>query len=302
MNDTQPPNMPTPDDPQLDIARAANNTWTFEGKEYAKYMANRTGTIGTPIIHPVSNKKVGILIADFAWSEAQPFLDHLDLKLKDERNVREEVTERKRANLRLQNANLFDATVQQGSIVKLDEFGDQSEPILKKRDAMLAYPPEIKSEAVDTWLGEFHIERYFHPGTDEVELLLAEPESIWFTAKVGDYKNPAHMLLFEFSTPSPDARRNYENDTFIPGSKNERNKITTYYFVNNKAKLNFAKKYFKSVSGAVLGKDGEIEVDTADLKPIQDAETVKQFTKAFNPYWWIQFADAIAGAFSIGGK
>lgn len=276
----------------------------YKGVEYPYFVANKTGNVGSPIVHPQSGKQIAILGADFMWQETTPFLDHLNLNLRDERNVREDESIRKRANLVAQNAKLFEALVQRGWIVKIDEFDEKTEPIQKDRTQMLAYQPEIQSQLMDDWLGNCHIERVFSDGEIDVDAMLSAPESIFFTMKIGNYKNPTHILEFEFNVPNPDARRSYENDTFAAGSKQDGDKMVSVYHVAHKAKLNFAKKYFKNVRGVMLAKEGDHAPELDTLKEIEEANTenVRLFKANFNPNWWIRLADALADCFNFGGK
>lgn len=276
----------------------------FEGSKYPYFVANRTGNIGSPIINPQTGKQMAILGADFMWTETAPFLEHLNLNIRDERGSREDETYRRRANLVTQNQKLFGELVQSGYIVKIDEFNGKSEPIAKTRAEMLAYQPEIQSTLIDDWLGNFHVERYFPAGVTDVDALLATPESIFFKCLVGDFKNPAHVLIFEFDVPNPDQRRSYENDTFLSGSKADGDKVVSVYHVQHQAKLRFAKKFFRRCEGAMLAKEGEVNVEIADLRAIEwsDSDLTKEFLRGFTPSWWVRLADELAGCFNFAGK
>lgn len=289
---------------QLTKAKDLNMTWKFEGAEFPLFVANGTGNIAAPIIQPGTNKQIAVLGADFMWEEAKPFLDHLNLQIRDERSSREDETIRKRANITRLNSGLFKDLVQRGQMIKIDEFGEHSEPIDKTRTEMLAYAQEVQSMIIDEWLGNFHVERYFPAGTDEVDAMLSNAETIFFKVFIGSYQNPAHVLVFEFTAPSPDARRSFEDDTSFMGSKRDGDKIVETYNIKQQAKLAFAKKYFKNVEGAVLGPRGEFEPDVKELKPIAESDTdsVKAFKSQFNPHWWIRLSNHLADAFNFSGK
>lgn len=292
-------------DQQIKKAKALDLTWEFEGTEYALFTANKTGNVGSPIMNPATGVQAGIVFADFAWEDSKPFLDHLNLQLRDERNSRDEESVRKRANVTAQNSRLFKEVVQRGAVVKIDAQGEKTKPLPRSREELLAMAPEIQSQLIDDWLGNFHIQRYLAPGTDDLDMLLSsETSTIQFTAKIGNFKSPAHVLLFTFDIPSADARRNYEDASFSASSKQEGEKSVTIYNINQKAKLSFAKRYFKSVEGVVLGTNGEVEISTESLYRFQetDKKSVEDFKAAFNPHWWIRLADELAGAFNFTGK
>lgn len=301
------PQQDVSENPQLQAARDIKNTWVFEEKEYARYIVNRTGNIGLPIMHPVDKmKKVAILGCDFAWDDDSHFIDHLNLRIRDVRNVREDETIRERANLVTQNVGLFEETAQRGWLQKIGEFNEKSDPVDKTRSDMIGYPAEIRSDLVDGWLGNFVADRYFPPGTDDVDALLSEPESVFFLGKIGNYKSPSHILLFEFNTPVPDARRSYESDTLIAGQTTEGNTLIQHFMINNKAKLKFARKHLKNVQGASLAPEGALDfTDATNITPIgnpmNDIER-ETFKKMFNPNWMIRLADALADCFGFGGK
>lgn len=281
------------------------NTWEFDGMTYPKFVANSTGVITIPVKHPTEPTKVIAYIgAEFLWETKVPFIDHLTIDTRDERNMREEETERKRANLIQKSSKLFTELVQGGFLIKINDVGEKSEPIKKTRDEMLRYQPEIQAELIDTWLSEFHVERYFPDGVDDVEALLTEPDGVFFKCRVGDYKNPTSIIIMEFGVPSPDARRAFETDTFAPVTKAEGEKSVTRYYINYQAKIKFAQKYFRNAQGAVLGVPGEFEIDTDTLRGIDtaDGETVKQFLKHFCPTWQISLADQLASCFNLAGK
>ena len=291
-------------DPQLAKAKEIDLAWKFEDKEYGLFVANRTGNVGSPILNPATGKQMAILSAEFAWDDGRPFLDHLNLNIRDERSSRDDESVRKRANIVSQNARLFRDLVQRGSLIKIDAYGEHSDLIPKTRDELLAYPPEIQSQMIDDWLGNFHIERFFPIGSDDIDAMLSNSETVFFTAKIGNYKSPAHVLLFEFTTPSPDARRNYENDSFSPGSKQDGDRMVNTYHVNHNTKLQFARRYFKSVSGAILSKTNDVEINTDSLYRFQEGniEQVNAFKEQFNPHWWIRLADQLADSFNFAGK
>lgn len=291
------------------VDKKKNDVPMFEhkGVKYPYFIANKTGTVGSPIFHPDTKKKIGILGADFAWENSEPFIRRMDLKIRDERNVREDESVRHRANIITQNSRLFRDLVQKGFAISIDEEGETGKEVAKTRDEMLAYRPELQSQIVDDWLGNFHIRRVFPDGLSGLDAIVSTPDKIYFECGIGTYKNPTQILLLEFNVPSADACRSYEDDTFLAGSKQEGDKQVTSYNVNHTRKIQFAKKYLDSVKGAALVRDekmGEVDIDTEDLVLFEanDTEALKKFKSAFNPNWMILLADELAGCFNFTGK
>lgn len=292
-------------DPQLDAARKAGNVWKHDGKEYAKLVVNGTASVGATMMHPVEKvRPIAIIGADFLWESDDLFIEHLNLGIRDERNVREEESKRKKKNITTQNAELFKETVQRGWLVKISEDGSKSDRVEKDRDQMLSYAPEVQSDIVDVWLGKFACERYFPDGTDDVDALFSEPDSIFFICKVGDYKNPAHVFILEFNTPTREQRSAYENDTLIPGTHTEGDTIISTYMINHRAKLRFFRKHLRRVvDGIALAPNHELDVDEAQVRSITESDAdLTQFKKQFCPNWAIQLADSLSNCFDFGGK
>lgn len=277
--------------------------WEHGGKQYPLFLVNGTGGIGMPIIDPVSrDKQIGMISAEFAWESSEPFLDHLDLETIDKATARGgEWTERENESLMLKNASLFAATVQRGSSVDFDEFGERKPEVPKTRAQMLTYRKPVQSDLISLWINECHIERYLPSGESSIDAFLSNPSEIFFTMKIGDYENPKHLLLFEFTAPSDDAISAYTKDSFKRGQNEQRDwKFTR----DNELRLRFAKKYFKSVSGVMLGPKGQIEFDDKELAlfDANNPDSVKQFKSNFNPEWMIYLGEELAGAFNLGKK
>lgn len=276
--------------------------WQFEGKTYPLFLANKTGSIAMPIIHPQDNtKKIGIISANFAWETDEPFLDRLDIARVDKANLHDEWTKRENESLTLKNAKFFSETVQFGTSTDIDDTGEKKEEILKSRQKMLAYRKPVQSDLVGFFLRECHIERFLPEGVTKLDALLAEPEELIFTMKIGDYNNPAHLILLNCNVPSDEAITNYQKDSFTSFQNNDGD---WRYGRDNQKRLNFARKFVKTVQGAMLGPVGELEFDDSQIVEITptDEKAIQTFLKNFNPDWLIKLADEIAGAFNLGKK
>lgn len=281
-------------------------TWKFEEKDYPVFIADRTGNIGVPLIHPNTDKKVAVIGANFSWEEqkSQPFLDHLNLHFEDITNANEEVSETKRKNLTKQNVNLFSSLIVDGWLTKINEFGESGTQVAKTREQMLSYPEDIQSKMIDEWLGRFYIERHFPQGSDEIDILLGQVDSVFFKCKIGNVQNPAHVLLLEFKLPSNDAQRAYDDDTRREKRPLDRPNVRLIE-IKHDVKLRYAKKHLIGVQGAVViseNHDGGITTHVDNILPVNSDQTLKQFKDGFNPQWFVRLADALHGTFNIMGK
>lgn len=264
-------------------------TWNFEGKEYPAFVVNKNDSIAMQIKNS-EEKVIGILGANFRWEKSEPFIEHLSLDFKDIRDTREGVVESQRKNLTKQNANLFKAVCVGGFLIKVNEFGEHSEPVERSVTEMNAYSQEIKSNLIDKWLSNFHIERHFGDSVDELDALLGKTDSISFKCFIGTKKEPTNVLLLEFNVPSEDARRSYDDMIVNRSRQTEGSNEITNISINYAAKMRYAKKHLAVVQGAVTEGDNPLAVD------------VKRFNDGFNPEWLMRLADALQDTFDIGGK
>jgi hypothetical protein len=302
-------NKSLPDQPEGKNLFGANQpkeksfTWEFEGKTYDLLLVNRTGGIGMPILNPRDKKtQIGILTAEFAWQNSAPFIDRLDIETIDKANEHDDWTQRENENMILKNSTCFSEIVVRGSAIDIDEAtGERKAEVKKTRDQMLAYRKVVQSDLISNYLREFHIERWLPDGMTKLDALLSNPTELFFTIKIGDYKNPRHLLFVETAVPTDDAITNYKSDTFNQ-SQNEEGDWR--YKRNNEKRLRFGKKYIRSVKGAMLGPAEQFEFDDSQIRTIEptDDKAMTDFKANFNPDWIIKIAEEISGAFDLGKK
>ena len=277
-------------------------TWEFEGKRYPLFLANATGGIGMPIMHPVDQEKaVGVLSARFSWETSEPFLDHLDIETIDKTSRNDDWTERENQNMTLRNAQLFKEIVIDGSYTPFDELGEPKASVSKSRAEMLAYRKIVQSDLIQFWLNEFHIERYLPDGVDSIDAFLSNPTEVLFIVRVGSYNEPQHIIVVECDAPSDDQISAYNEKSF---SRQQNNNGDWKYSRNNEIRLQFGKKHITGVKGACLGKLGELDLPLTDIQVIEsgNAEQTKAFKRGLNPEWIIRIGEELANAFSLGKK
>lgn len=288
--------------PETNQPEQNKHVWTFEGRTYDLLLVNRTAGIGMPILNPKDKKTpIGVLNAEFAWQDSEPFFARLDIATIDKANEHDDWTQRENENMILKNAKCFSELVQSGSAVDIDEVGERLPEVRKTRQQMLSYRKVVQSDLVGLWLREFHIERWLPDGMTKLDALLSNPTELFFTIKIGEYRNPRHLLFIETDAPTDDAIGNYKTDTFNQ-SQNEEGDWR--YKRNNEKRYKFGKKYIRSVQGAMLGPVEAFEFDESQLRTIDkgDDKALEEFKRQFNPDWLIKIGEAIAGAFDLGKK
>lgn len=277
-------------------------TWEFEGKKYDLFLANGTGGIGMPIIHPTDkDKQLGTLSAQFSWDNPKDFIKHLTIETIDKASQHGDWTERENESMMLKNANLFKEIVVRGSAIDFDDLGEPKEAVEKDKSQMLAYRKPVQSDLIQFWLNECHIERYLPEGVTSIDAFLSNPTEIYFTIKIGDYNNPRHLLFVEFNAPSDEQIASYQQNSFSRGQNNEGD---WKFWSDNNIRLSFAKKHLQNVQGAMLGKLSELDLPLSDLILMQknNEAHLKQFKDGFNPIWMIRLGEELASAFSLGKK
>jgi hypothetical protein len=280
-----------------------SHVWEFAGRKYDLLLVNRTGGIGMPILNPGDKKtQIGILTAEFAWQNTDPFIDRLNIKTVDKANQHDDWTERENENMIMKNSTCFSEIVIRGSAIDFDDStGERKPAVPKTRDQMLSYRKVVQSDLLGLYLREFHIERWLPDGMTKLDALLSNPTELFYTVKIGDYANPRHLLFVECAVPTDDAISNYKSDTFNQ-SQNEEGDWR--YTRDNEKRYRFGKKYIRFVKGAMLGPAEQLEFDASQIRFIEqtDDKSMNEFKAMFNPDWIIKLAEEIAGAFDLGKK
>lgn len=278
--------------------------WEFEGKKYEKFLVNGTGGCELAIMHPNDETKiVGYLGARFSWEDKEPFLDRADIETVDKANKDGgEWTDRENDSIQQKNRKFFYETVQNGYSVDVDDFKERSAPKPKNREDMLKLRGTFQSDLVDSLLiRNVKIERLLSDDMNSVDAFLTDVSEIVLLVKIGDAKNPRHLIKITCNAPSDDALGNYTTTTF----KRQQNQNSDWkYFRDQDKRIQFFRKHVRNVEGIVLGPTNNLEPELSELYDfdVNNKEHLTMFKKLFNPQWQLEMADFIASAFSLGKK
>lgn len=279
-------------------AKQQNMVWTYEGKEYPLFLADKTGNVVIPLKD--GDTKLGYVGANFHWEKAEPFLNHLDMERRSVRNLDDGETQDEKRDFRRQNIKLFGDTCRDGFVIDINEDGTESPENFQSYEDMQEFPLEIRSALIDKWLGSFYIERKFEKGGSKILSLLKKNSTVSFIGKVGSRHNPAHLILFELNVPNEDERVAYDEYVYEIRRKTEQRRETTIVEIDFTRKLQYAKKHLISAQGVAVNVAPKGQ--EPEYKTVTDATTLKAFKDSFNPEWFMSLADALQDTFNIVGK
>jgi len=294
-------------DPQLEAAKEAGMTWNFEGKDYAKFVVNKTGSIGMPVFNPNDrSKQIGILTVDFAWENDNPFLDLVDYDIRDESIGRErQKTTSKMADLIQLSTTFFRDTMQRGFWIDVNDDGEQSEPAeLTRGEILTDFTPEVHHTLVDLFTSRFYVERYYPSGPPKGRDLLKEPSEIFFKCSIGNVDHPAHVFIVQCDVPSPEARNKFRQDLAVRVNEQRGDTNIARVYINDSVKLKFIRKRIVDVQGCLFGTAGVLDPDTSTLYDVRkvNPESLKRFVENLNPDWMMKLCNELAGSFNYSEK
>lgn len=275
---------------QLDLAREAGNTWTFEGKEYELFVVNKQGGIAIPFVE--DNETVAIGSAIFAWDDKDTMLDAVNYESRDE--TIDDKTKRRANDAVKLNAELFHNIVQSGTWTDIID-GERQPEVFLSRTEMLETEEETQSAFISNWLDKFHIS--LHVSKDEsrlARLLKKTQDNVFFLCKVGDKEKPRHALLLEFKKPSLEVRREMRLKR-TPERTEGNGKVILNYPDTRHFRLTQAQKHFVGAQGVSLLEPGN---------PFDPSVTehIKTFKANFNPIWMMLLGEHLFAAFDNTGK
>src|SRR3954468_1775744 len=118
----------------LEPARKANNTWTFEGKELEKYVARGEITVATNILNRATGKETGAkLLHHFKWQNEHDFVTRENTFKTNLRRVgRDKSQDVDMSHLVSVNGIFYKAVVDGGTLIIPDGNGKVKEEQLDK--------------------------------------------------------------------------------------------------------------------------------------------------------------------------
>lgn len=271
---------------RLRLAEEANNVWEFEGRKLERFVARGEFSVADKVLNPNNRSEViATLIHNFRWQDVTPFVAR-DSKLNTRYETvgRSDEQERKLERRRRANAELYQAIIADGVLVK----GDQE--IAKQRDWLLKNSDDVQSKAIEAFYQALSIERYLPDDiSNQIEVLLQPQETVMFIGYLGGKLNPAAIFLFEMETPSPDERDKYDDYAHKIKSVQQGDVSVSTFSENFSYKYRFAQKHLRDVRGVSVATEG-----------VEFSNTNKgEFCVLFNPYWIAQLGEKLYEAFDV---
>jgi hypothetical protein len=275
---------------QLELAREAGNTWEFEGKEYELFVANKQGGVSVPIVP--ETEVVAYASAVFAWDKKDDLLDALDLEIKEV--LIEDSRKTDTADITALYAGVFHNTAQSGFWTEIVD-GEKQEPQFLSREQMLKADEEIQASLIRNWIDSISISVYKKPGETNIDAFFNKTaKNKYILAKIGDKKNPKHVLLFEFKSPSLEIRRELKQKRNAE-TKDENGKTVRIYPNTSHFRMKQCANHLVSVQGVSLLEPGKLFDATSESDK-------KTFLANFNPIWQVYLTDALFASFDTTGK
>lgn len=279
--------------PDLDAARAANNTFTFEGREIELFVARGEAKVATNIYR--NGKETGArLVHQFRWQDADPFVRRENSFWTNLQRVgrRQEQTI-KTAHQVTVNAELYSSIIAGGTLI---EGSVDGEPVTRElsREQMLEHArlyPEAVSEAIETWLDAGKIERYSEKDLDFDFLFRADDviKMLWY---IGPRDAPIVAVLFSFKAPSSEQRKAYDESVQSMETKRQGDLSTTTIEENFTKKVQYGGRLLIAVDGVAYQGEGQ-------LVNLGEPKQRESFITLFNPIWFGDVVEEMHSSFDF---
>jgi hypothetical protein len=275
----------------LEQARAANNTWDFQGKELQMFVARGEASIATDIINPITSEKTGAkMIHHFGWVAPDAFVIRENSFKTNLSRVGRRVEQKiSTSHLATVNAAFYREIVARGEILQFVNGEAVSKPVGK--DDMVQFAklyPEAASEAVESWLDAPFIERLGQ--TDDLTYLFRAPDAIEVLWGLGRSKDDLHAAaIFVFNSPSAEVRASYDSSVQSVETKRTGDVSSTDIEENFKKKLQYGATHLIDVKGLAIGEEG-VKFE-GHLK--------EKMMTLFNPIWFGDIVDVMHSNFDF---
>jgi hypothetical protein len=268
---------------QLELAREAGNTWSFEGREMEMFVADGKMKVAVEVTDRKTQEPNGnVLIHSFAWEKNDPFLIR-ESKLKTTmrrvgRNTAQEMETEKSITA---NAELYRAVIQEAVMIVPVGNGETREETFS-REQMLEFArfyPETASEAIETWLESWHFE-LIDEETGSFDWMFSAASVVKVFGWLGDKVNPAAAVVLTFKSPPSEKREKYEEEK--QRIKTRRISDLNIMEVSESfiKKLQYGGEHLQSVEGVAIG----------EISVVYTEKLKEKFITLFNPE---SFADAV---------
>lgn len=268
---------------QLELAREAGNTWTFEGREMEMFVAEGKAFVAVDLLDRATREATGAtLLHKFTWDKNDAFIKR-EQSLKTElksigRATKQEIDS---ANISAANTKLYESIVAGGTIVGHDKNGKLQTTELSREQMvqMTENYPELASEAIEAWLEGWHFEIIGDP-TGSFDWIFSATPVVQVFGWIGLRTIPDAAVIITFDSPPASKREKYENERQKINSDRRGEMKIVDVQESFTRKIQYGSEFLKSVEGVAVGEPGVI----------YDAKLRDKFITLFGP---LQFAEVV---------
>lgn len=279
---------------QIDAARAANNTWDYNGTELQKFVARGEAAVETSVLDRSTKEPSGtLLIHNFTWSKETPFATRAGAMVTQLRRTgRSSDQDIEASHLVTINADLYKEIVVGGQL-KVPKNGEYETRELS-RDEMVKHAnlyPESASEAIETWIASATIDVISETEEGNLDYLFEADDTVkvgWF---LGPKEAPVAAAYLIFQAPPSEARKGF--DQAVSKMKMKRLGDTNINEIreNFPKKIEYGLKYLVDIKGIAIGEEGRDFDKSSDMK--------KAFVALWNPLWFTEAVEALQESFEV---
>ncbi len=278
---------------QIELAREANNTWTFKGKDFERememYVADGKAFPQTEVMDRNSGLPSGaLMLHKLGWESPAAWIARESaFKTQLKRVGRSQDQEIDTAHLITVNSELYRSIVQ-GGLLKIPTGNGQFTEEEVDRDQMVKFAnlyPEGASEAVETFLEQWHFTLFDNSINMSFKFLFEASEFVKVLALLGsrDPQLAKRAGIFTFKTPTSEIRRDYDQAVNRIKSKKQGEVSIAELEENFMAKIRYGTMHLVDVEGIAVGTPGT-RFNHDDKKQVQ------KFIELFCPSL---FSDAV---------
>lgn len=277
---------------QIEAARKANNTWTFEGRELEMFVARGEAEVAVNVFDQAKTVETGVtLVHRFAWTAPDAFvIRENSFKTNLSRIGRRTEQKINTAHLATVNSEFYKSIIKSGKL-RIPEVNGKADVNELTQDQMIEHAniyPEAVSEAIETWLDAADIARFDKIGSD-FSFLFKVPDSVKILWVLGKREAPVAAGVFTFQAPSAEERAKYEESVQNIETKRRGDVSSTDIEENFLKKVQYGGKLLLDVEGIAVGEEG-VKYDKA-LK--------EKFIVLFNPIWFGDVVDVMHSTFDF---
>jgi hypothetical protein len=279
----------------IKAARAAGNTWDFNGTELQKFVARGEASIETSVLDRGTREPSGtLLIHNFKWSKETPFATRAGAMVTQLRRTgRSSDQDIEAAHLVTINADLYKEIVIGGEL-KIPKGNSEFETRELSREDMIKHAnlyPESASEAIETWIASATIDVISETEEGNLDYLFEADETVKVKWTLGNKDAPVAAAYIIFKTPPSEARKGFDQSVSKMKMKRLGDTNINEIRENFPKKIEYGLRYLLDIQGIAIGTEGRDFDKSSEMK--------KAFVALWNPLWFTEAVEAVQESFEI---